>query len=179
MDLTLRPFDPEDLEAVFALVARTIEISYAGVYERSAIDHFHEHHTKDEIRLGAGRGWTVLLEGADGLLATGTLVADNVDRMYVAPEHQGRGLGRRVLAALEQRAVETGVRTVRLAASLPSRAFYEYLGYRLVSQECREFDDGARLPWFRMEKDLEAFGPGRGPTAAPGPQNPGMAWLGG
>jgi len=174
MDLILRPFEPEDLEAVFALVARTIETSYAGVYERSAIDHFHEHHTRDEIRCAAEEGCTVLLEQDGRLLATGTLVGDHVDRVYVAPEHQGRGLGRRVMAALEARARRDGVRTLRLAASIPARVFYQRLEYRLVSEESHDFPDGARLPWYKMAKDLEpAAADGRSPAAS----DEGLEWL--
>ncbi|MFO8011766.1 MAG: GNAT family N-acetyltransferase [Phycisphaerae bacterium] len=175
--MRLRPFEPDDLEAVFALVARTIETSYAGVYGPTAVDHFHEHHTRDEIRRAAEEGCTVLLEQDGRLLATGTLVGDHVDRVYVAPEHQGRGLGRRVMAALEKEARRAGVRAIRLAASIPARVFYLRLGYRLVSEECHDFPDGDRLPWFRMVKDLGADeAAGRSPAAA-ATSDEGLEWL--
>ena len=175
--MRLRVYEPGDLEVVFALVARTIETSYAGVYGPTAIAHFHEHHTRDEVRRAGEEGCTVLLERDGRLLATGTLVGDHVDRVYVAPEHQGRGLGRRVMAALEQRAREAGVWTIRLAASIPARVFYERLGYRLMSEERHDFPDGDCLPWFKMVKDL-------GPDAAEVPSPPpsassdeGLEWL--
>jgi len=173
MSITIRQFEPADLEAVFALVARTIETSYAGVYGRTAIDHFHGHHTRDAIRLGADEGVTLLLEADGRLLATGTLVDDHVDRVYVDPEHQGRGLGRRVMAVLEQRARQAGLGPIRLAASIPALAFYERLGYRTVSEERHDFPDGDCLPWFKMVKDLGAGGP-PDPDAA---DAEGMEWL--
>jgi putative acetyltransferase len=37
-----------------------------------------------------------------------------VKRMYVRPDHRGRGLSRAILAAIEARAARTGVRTLRL-----------------------------------------------------------------
>ena len=175
--MRLRLYEPDDLEAVFALVARTIETSYAGVYGRTAIDHFHEHHTRDEIRRAAEEGRTVLLEQDGCLLAIGALVGDHVDRVYVAPEQQGRGLGRRVMAVLEQRARQAGVRTIRLAASIPARVFYERLGYRLVSEESHDFQDGDCLPWFKMVKDLgPAAADGRAPPAA-ATSDEGLEWL--
>jgi GNAT superfamily N-acetyltransferase len=173
--MRLRPYEAGDLDAVFALVARTIETSYAGVYGPTAIAHFHEHHTRDEICRAAEEGCTVLLEQDDRLLATGTVVGDHVDRVYVAPEHQGRGLGRRVMAALEEEARRAGVRTIRLAASIPARVFYLRLGYRLVSEECHDFPDGDCLPWFKMAKDLE---PAAGnPSPAEAASDEGLEWL--
>lgn len=175
--MRFRPFEPADLEPVFALVARTIETSYAGVYGPAAVDHFHEHHARGEIRRAAEEGCTVLLEQDGRLLATGTLVGDHVDRVYVAPEHQGRGLGRRVMAALEQQARRDGVRTIRLAASIPARVFYLRLGYRLVSEECHDFPDGDCLPWFKMAKDLEPAADAGRSRAAAAASDDGLEWL--
>jgi len=151
---TLRPFQAADLEALHALVARTIETSYAGVYGRSAIDHFHSHHSAEQIGKDAEAGFTLVAERAGRLVGTGTVVEEHIGRMYVDPEHQGRGLGRRILAALEQRARDAGRESVYLGASLPARTFYERLGYTLVREDAHEFADGTRLVWFRMIKRL-------------------------
>jgi len=154
MNVTLREFDPADLDEVHALIARTVEASYAGVYCRTAIDHFHEHHTRDQILKDAAEGCTLVLVAAGRIVGTGTLVGAYVGRMYVAPEHQGKGLGGRILEALEARARAGGVGTVDLAASTPARRFYERRGYRLVAERAHEFAGGERLDWFEMAKSL-------------------------
>lgn len=154
MTETLRPFQPADLGPLHALVARTIETSYAGVYCRSAIDHFHGHHSAEQIRKDAADGFTLVAEHAGLLVGTGTVAGEHIGRMYVAPEHQGRGLGRRILDALEQRARDDGRESVYLGASIPARTFYERLGYGLVREDAHEFADGGRLVWFRMVKRL-------------------------
>jgi ribosomal protein S18 acetylase RimI-like enzyme len=54
-----------------------------------------------------------------------------VDALYVAPGHQGRGVGRRLLSAsFEQLRAEgaENARVVVLAANAPARQFYEHLG---------------------------------------------------
>ena len=54
-----------------------------------------------------------------------------VDALYVAPDHQGRGVGRRLLAASFERLRAAGAenaRVVVLAANAPARQFYEHLG---------------------------------------------------
>ena len=58
-----------------------------------------------------------------------------IKRMYVVPDARGRGLARRLLAALEDTARELGYERVRLdtGASQPhARALYESAGYRGV-----------------------------------------------
>jgi len=40
----VRTFQADDLAEVSALIHRTIDVSYAGVYPPRAIAHFHEHH---------------------------------------------------------------------------------------------------------------------------------------
>ena len=154
MDLTLREFRPADLDEVHALVARTIEASYAGVYCRTAIDHFHEHHARDKIVKDAAEGYTLVLEADGSIVGTGSLVGAYIGRMYVAPEHQGTGLGGRILDALEARTRAGGAETVDLAASIPARRFYERKGYRLVAERAHEFPGGERLDWFEMAKVL-------------------------
>ena len=123
---------------------------------RTAIDHFHEHHARDEIVKDAAEGYTLVLEADGSIVGTGSLVGTSISRMYVAPKHQGKGLGGQILEALEARARAGGVETVGLAASIPARRFYERNGYRLLAEGAHEFPDGGRLDWFEMAKTLQA-----------------------
>lgn len=64
---------------------------------------------------------------------------------YVAPGWQGRGYGSRLLAHLESRLADRGVRSIRLSTARdgPTRTFYERQGY-------------ASKPEFWMEKRLDS-----------------------
>jgi GNAT superfamily N-acetyltransferase len=58
-----------------------------------------------------------------------------VKSMYVAPAFRGSGLGRRILARLDQIALEHGCRAVRLDTSdylIPAVGLYRSAGYRQV-----------------------------------------------
>jgi GNAT superfamily N-acetyltransferase len=58
-----------------------------------------------------------------------------VKSMYVAPAHRGSGLGRRILARLDEIAAEHGCRAVRLDTSdylTPAVGLYRAAGYREV-----------------------------------------------
>lgn len=81
--------------------------------------------------------------------------------MWLSPRLRGRGLGRRLLAALEEAARELGCTVVRLDTSvyLPEAvALYRSVGYHEIP---RYNDNPLCAIW--MERDLDA-------TAAPGPR---------
>ena len=71
---------------------------------------------------------------AGGLRRLGEDVAE-VKRMYVRPDHRGRGLAGRLLAALEDAAVSLGYRVVRLDTGPRqphAQRLYEHAGYRSI-----------------------------------------------
>jgi len=87
-----------------------------------------------------------------------------IKRMWVAPRVRGRGLGRRLLEALEMRAVEAGKSVARLDSNERlegALAMYRSAGY----QDVEPFnDDPLATHW--LEKDLSR------PPAAPRSRNP-------
>ena len=151
----MREFCTADLAEVSALVNRTIDVSYAGVYPPLAIAHFHEHHTADKIAADAEQGYAVVLERDGRIVATGTLLGDDVRRVYVEPEWQGRGLGGAIMHALEARAAEEGIAQVILGASLVAKPFYDRLGYVAFEEGEGDCGEGQVLRYFRMRKRLD------------------------
>jgi GNAT superfamily N-acetyltransferase len=72
--------------------------------------------------------------GLGGVRHLDTEVAE-VKSMYVAPAHRGTGLGRRILARLDEIALEHGCSAVRLDTSdylTPAVGLYRAAGYREV-----------------------------------------------
>ncbi|HWO48205.1 MAG TPA: GNAT family N-acetyltransferase [Solirubrobacterales bacterium] len=72
--------------------------------------------------------------GLGGVRYLDTEIAE-VKSMYVAPAFRGTGLGRRILARLDEIALEHGCRAVRLDTSdylTPAVALYRSAGYREV-----------------------------------------------
>lgn len=154
-NMTFREFRPADAAAVHGLVLRTVEVSFAAVYAPSAIEHFRHHHEEQEILADAAGGCAVVVECGGRMVATGTLTgAGEIKRVYVHPDIQGRGLGRRIMAELERRGRQRGLARVFLHASLVARPFYEALGYRLLAAKTATMPDGAPLDYFEMDKPL-------------------------
>ena len=149
-----RTFVTADLVAVKALVDRTIDVSYAGVYPPAVITFFKEYHCRECILADAQAGHTLVIEEDGALLATGTLLGTNVRRMFVDPAMQGRGLGFALLTSLEKYACRVGLTALDLSSSLPARDFYLHHGYRIVNEEAILLPNGEQLRFYAMSKAL-------------------------
>ncbi len=71
--------------------------------------------------------------------------------MAVAPEFQGRGIGRILIVALEEVAREQGVEVIRLDARESAVGFYLVLGYKVVGESNFLFGE---IKHYLMEKVL-------------------------
>jgi GNAT superfamily N-acetyltransferase len=154
MGATIREFQRADLAALKALVHKTITTCYPGHYGVEAVRFFIHYHDEEAILRDAGKGRTIVLAQAGRLLGTGTIVDDEIKRVFVDPAFQKQGFGRRIMRQLEKAAVRHGAVAVRLDASLPSKAFYDRLGYVTVEPAFLPVGNGRRLDFFRMRKAL-------------------------
>lgn len=84
-----------------------------------------------------------------------------VRAMFVAPQWERRGIGRRILAMCEEAARAEGFRNVELMAMLSGRAMYAACGYAAVEDVEPRLADGTKLPLTRMIKPLAAGDPGQ------------------
>jgi len=154
-DIPLRRFRPRDIEDVSRLVTGTIEVSYAESYPREAIDYFLEYHTVEQILLDADRGCTFVIEPGGRIAGTGTVLGTTIKRVFVHPFRQRRGYGALLMHALEGEALRRGVRRVDLSASLPSKRFYDRLGYTTECEAYIPVGNGKRLDYYAMVKVLD------------------------
>ncbi|TNF26730.1 MAG: GNAT family N-acetyltransferase [Deltaproteobacteria bacterium] len=141
MRVTHEP-DPATLEAAFRLRERVF-VGEQGVpveLERDAHDATAHHVVlvDDAVAVATGRV----------RLVAPTLA--KVERVAVDRERRGAGVGRAVMAALEERAGQLGATTVRLAAQESAIGFYERLGYTAHGE--RFWDAGIPHRW--MDKPL-------------------------
>jgi len=58
-----------------------------------------------------------------------------IEALYVHPDHVGRGVGIKILQALENEALDSGLKLLRLTSSLNAVRFYEMAGYKPQQQK--------------------------------------------
>jgi putative acetyltransferase len=126
------------------------------------------HYAAEDIEAWAGRSTpaahvaelercdVVVGENDEGVVGFGVLDAgrSEVRAVYVHPDAGRRGVGRRLLAALEAIARLRGSTELRLDASLNAVPFYGAAGWRRVCDTLRTFPGGHDIPCVAMTKSL-------------------------
>jgi GNAT superfamily N-acetyltransferase len=70
------------------------------------------------------------------------LVRDEIIAVFVRPRLQKRGRGKALMTTLESEARTSGETEIRLSISLPSKRFYESLGYKVLEEISRDVGEG-------------------------------------
>ncbi len=152
--MTMRRFEKRDLAALKRLIHDTIDTSYAEFYPPRAVDFFKSFHSGEKI-LNRGQLGTVLVMEENGeLVGTGGMVDGTIFAVFVNPQLQQRGRGKALMHELEKAACDSGVFESRLDISLPSRRFYESLGYVVIEEISRAIGGGQRLDFWKATKKL-------------------------
>jgi ribosomal protein S18 acetylase RimI-like enzyme len=150
----IRAFREADLDPLVRMILRTIDASYSGVYPPRAIQFFKDHHSEESIAERSSIGQIVLAEQDGAILATGALVGSEIIGVFVDPDHQRQGHGKAVMTELEKRARAKGLSEIALSVSLPSRRFYESLGYEVLAQCSLDVGEGQYLNYWPGIKRL-------------------------
>ncbi|MHC4060504.1 MAG: GNAT family N-acetyltransferase [Planctomycetota bacterium] len=153
-DISIRKFKSSDLAAVKKLIYATIDVCYTGVYPTEAVEFFKDWHCEENILKGAREGHAIVLEKGERIIGTGTLMNDEIVRVFVEPRWQGQGYGKTIMRRLEEQAMSLGLSIIKLDASLPSKRFYDALAYRTLEKTSLQLDNSGRLDYYKMEKSL-------------------------
>lgn len=141
----------EELSLVGEITRRTIREVYPHYYPAGVVEFFLGWH-RDECILPDLRAGQVYLLLEDGVaLGTVTLHGEEITRLYVLPECQGKGYGSALLGFAEKTVGEARGRIV-VEASLPAKALYWKRGYRVTNSLTERQENGDVLCWDVMEK---------------------------
>jgi GNAT superfamily N-acetyltransferase len=153
----IRPFNGTDLHTLHRMIYETIDASYSGVYPPRAVDFFKEHHSEKKIteRSSIGEVLVLISERDGSILATGSLTDSEIIGVFVHPDHQRQGHGKAIMAELERKARAKGLSEVNLSVSLPSRMFYENLGYDVLDECAIDVGEGEYLKYWSGKKVLQ------------------------
>lgn len=150
----IRLFEDADVVPLRRLICKTIDTSYAPVYSPKALDFFKAFHAEDKICARAQHGTVLVAEAEGELVATGSLLDGEIFAVFVHPDRQGAGLGKALMERLEEEARAAGATESVLSVSLPSKRFYEGLGYEIVEERSRDLGEGQRLDFWKAKKAL-------------------------
>ena len=155
MNIRIRKFAAADAQAVSALIIHTIRVSNARDYPAALLEEMVEQQQPENVLQRAG--WTHFYVAEDGerIIGCGAIGPywgredeSSLFTVFVLPEYQGKGIGRQIVAALEQDEFFLRARRVEVPASITGLPFYRKLGYDFKGGNDRP--DEERL--YRLEK---------------------------
>jgi putative acetyltransferase len=155
--ITLRPYRQDDAPALLALFRETIRRVNSRDYSPVQIAAW----ASDDIDVVAWSGrftgrFVPVAEEAGRLVGFADLEPDgHIDRFYVSADHQRRGIGRQLLAAVVAEARRLGLARLFTEASITARPFFEAQGFAAPAPQvvtCR----GVEFVNYRMERVLAA-----------------------
>ena len=164
--LHIRAAIEADIPTLRALAERTWRVSYAGMITPGQIDYMLAWmYAPEQIarELRGGVAWELALVD-DAPAGFFSLTLENggrakLNKLYVAPERQRRGIGAALLQRAETVAAECGAREVWLQVNKRNegaRRMYERAGYAVESAAVFEIGGGFVMDDFLLRRELPA-----------------------
>jgi putative acetyltransferase len=116
-------------------IAGWVDIISPGIYE-SAIN--------EKVMIVAAKGGEII---GLGILDP---ERQEVGAIYVHPECKGTGVGKRLLSALEAKALENNLDRLALCSTINAAGFYNHHGYILEGKTFHVLPNGVKLECIRM-----------------------------
>ena len=158
MPITLRPALPFDIDALWALRTVAVRVGCATHYAPEQITVWTVSPVPPAYAAMLAAGSGIVAMHGEAIAGYAMLDTDKheVDAMFVDPPHAGLGIGKRLLAALEQLARGRGIVRLHLSASLNAVPFYAAAGFTALREEAYAHPSGISLASVAMEKVLAA-----------------------
>lgn len=154
--ITLRPYRPDDAPPLLALFRETIRRVNSRDYSPAQIAAWASDKIDTVSWFGrfTGRFVPVAEEFGRPVGFAELESSGHVDRVYVSADHQRRGIGRQLLAAIVAEAERLGLARLFTEASITAKPFFEANGFVVLTPQvviCR----GVDFINYRMERILK------------------------
>ena len=141
----------EEINSVKEITRSTISAVYPHYYPKGAVDFFLKHHGDDKIIKDISRDCVYVMSVENIDVGTVTINENEINRLFVLPEFQGKGYGSALLDFAENKIAEDYSEII-LAASLPAKKLYQKRGYTETSFDTIHTDNGDLLCYDMMKK---------------------------
>ena len=149
--MTIKQACAEDLQTILDITHTTINEIFPSYYPKGAVQIYIDYHNVEAIERDIADG-RVFLCIADGIAAgTVTLCGDEIQRLYVLPSMQGKGVGRTLITFAEAELFKTHDKII-VEASAPAKGLYKKIGYTETEYLSMQAENGDVLCWDKREK---------------------------
>jgi N-acetylglutamate synthase-like GNAT family acetyltransferase len=151
--MEVRNFEPEDAEKLSQLIIQNLRQVLIQDYPNEAIEALMPFYTPEKIMESSKHQFTLVGMLGNDLVGSASLDYDRVRNVFVDVARHRRGIGKKLMAAIEAYAQEQHLKKIYLMSGLSAYGFYEKLGYKIVKRFDRDLN-GIPIPEIQMEKAL-------------------------
>jgi GNAT superfamily N-acetyltransferase len=132
LEYVIRPARREDAEGISRAIISALRETNAKDYSAAVIARVEESFSPAAILDFLKRRTVLVAVVEDSIVGTASLDGEVVRTVFILPEHQGRGIGRALMARVECAAIKANVAVLAVPSSVTAELFYAKLGFRAV-----------------------------------------------
>lgn len=157
----------EDFTCVQQIVDQTWPVAYGEILAKAQLDYMIATFYSDEaLRSSVSEKGHRFLIAKEGNVSLGFASYEHISnhkpltkihKIYVLPHTQGKGIGKKLIAAIEDIARKNQSQAMTLNVNRFNKAlgFYQKLGFEIVGEEDIELEHGYLMEDYVMEKGLK------------------------
>lgn len=139
--IEIRKATDADVVALSGLIRRTIRVSNSKDYDQQSIDLLCSNFEPEQVAKRIVNEHILLCFVGVDLIGTAGLRRDYLRSMFIEPTYQRQGLGKALVANIEEIARQNVISEIMVHSSVTARKFYETLGYEFV--EFQSYPEGS------------------------------------
>lgn len=149
--------DRKNLSDIRSITCETIESIYPDYYPAEVVDFFIEHHSEENILKDIENQAVFLIREGSRIVGTGTKFENQMNRIFILPEFQGKGYGTMMMDYIEE-LIGMEYDNVRLDSSFPAFNIYLKRGYEITEYLTETVNSSRVLCYYQMIKHLPKVG---------------------
>jgi GNAT superfamily N-acetyltransferase len=132
MDCTIRPARENDAADISGVILRALRETNAKDYTDAIIARVERSFSPDAVRELIGKRAVFVATAGERVVGTASLDGSVVRTVFVAPDVQGRGIGKLLMAEIERTARGRSIAALTVPSSVTAESFYARLGFKAV-----------------------------------------------
>lgn len=148
--MEIRRLTTQEIKEVSSLIRKTLIETNSKFYPQKIINFLcNEYSPKNLMGMLEKKEFFIAINKGK-IIGVAGLEKNNITSVFILPEYQNKGIGKKLMNMVELRAKEKGFIEVNLNASINALDFYKYIGY----EEGKKVDEENYGITYEMKKRL-------------------------
>lgn len=155
VSIEIRKAKISDTKEISKLLQDTIARVNSKDYSPEQVEFWKKADTEEKVAKGIKdkTRFTCVATLDNNIVGIGALKRNEITSIYVNADHLREGIGVQILDYLQKKALEKGIKKLKVESSLTAFEFYKKHGFKRIKQSFHKSPEG-KLPCIIMEKNL-------------------------